>query len=97
MRISDWSSDVCSSDLADQEQMDKAELLREFVFNAVPKGEGLLRDPSGGQVRVQVRLLGFDGPPEFEEFGAGDSARSEERRVGQECVSTCRSRWSQYH
>src|SRR3546814_6583926 len=74
MRISDWSSDVCSSDLADQEQMDKAELLREFVFNAVPKGEGLLRDPSGGQVRVQVRLLGFDGPPEFEEFGAGDSA-----------------------
>src|SRR3546814_13772256 len=59
---------------ADQEQMDKAELLREFVFNAVPKGESLLRDPSGGQVRVQVRLLGFDGPPEFEEFGAGDSA-----------------------
>src|SRR3546814_1149981 len=110
MRISDWSSDVCSSDLefalaegdfifaperlnvavtrartklvvlisrrlldavpADQEQMDKAELLREFVFNAVQKGESLLRDPSGGQVRVQVRLLGFDGPPEFEEFGA---------------------------
>src|SRR3546814_16525296 len=54
--------------------MDKAELLREFVFNAVPKGESLLRDPSGGQVRVQVRLLGFDGPPEFEELGAGDSA-----------------------
>src|SRR3546814_9251908 len=54
--------------------MDKAELLREFVFNAVPKGESLLRDPSGGQVRVQVRLLGFDGPPEFEEFGADASA-----------------------
>src|SRR3546814_15093623 len=28
---------------------------------------------------------------------AFDHARSEERRVGQECVSTCRSRWSPYH
>src|SRR3546814_12799061 len=57
-----------------QGQMDKAELLREFVFNAGRKGEGWLRDPSGGQVRVQVGLLGFDGPPEFEEFGADASA-----------------------
>src|SRR3546814_15062651 len=29
--------------------------------------------------------------------GAGPSDRSEERRVGKECVSTCRSRWSPYH
>src|SRR3546814_9792715 len=54
--------------------MDKAALLRAFVFNAVPEGESLLRVPSGGQFRVQVRLLGFDGPPEFEEFGADASA-----------------------
>ena len=44
----------------DQEQMDKAELLREFVFSATPKGETFLRDVGGGQVKVQLRLLGFD-------------------------------------
>src|SRR3546814_7362537 len=31
------------------------------------------------------------------EYGRLDMARSEERRVGKECVSTCRSRWSPYH
>ena len=30
-------------------------------------------------------------------FARGAKARSEERRVGKECVSTCRSRWSPYH
>src|SRR3546814_8506571 len=49
---------------AQQGQMDREELLREFVFNAVTQGESLLRDPWGGQVRVQVRLLGFDGSTE---------------------------------
>src|SRR3546814_17350854 len=44
---------------ADQEQMDKAELLGEFGLNAVPKGESWMRDPSGGAVRVQGRLVGF--------------------------------------
>src|SRR3546814_6525397 len=69
MRISDWSSDVCSSDLplADQE----------IVEHLV----GLLvddRDPVGRAQRHE-------------------GVRSEERRVGKECVSTCRSRWSPYH
>src|SRR3546814_3298772 len=61
MRISDWSSDVCSSDLKKR-------------------------------------------PPNFSTRCASSSAcwiwvtfRSEERRVGKECVSTCRSRWSPYH
>src|SRR3546814_18444 len=35
-------------------------------------------------------LAGFD-------FSASSADRSEERRVGKECVSTCRSRWSTYH
>src|SRR3546814_16618998 len=69
MRISDWSSDVCSSDL-----------LAELV--AVPPGGGLLRQ--GQNDRGGLRR----GAP---------GSRSEERRVGKECVSTCRSRWSPYH
>jgi hypothetical protein len=62
---------------ADQDQMDKAEMLREFVFSAEPKGEVHLRDPAGGRVRVQVRLSGFEGPPEFEELGSEATAPAE--------------------
>src|SRR3546814_8368309 len=65
MRISDWSSDVCSSDL----------------FFAVQKTASHQIDTDKGPYCVAC--------------GAQD--RSEERRVGKECVSTCRSRWSQYH
>src|SRR3546814_1103016 len=64
MRISDWSSDVCSSDLhKHHQQRPQEDLLREFYV----------------LLRRAVRN------------------RSEERRVGKECVSTCRSRWSPYH
>src|SRR3546814_8079811 len=35
--------------------------------------------------------------PRIPAVRAGDQSRSEERRVGKECVSTCRSRWSQNH
>src|SRR3546814_1206990 len=76
MRISDWSSDVCSSDL-------------------VADGLGLVR----GVVvhdEMDVEVFGdrrFDLVQEATEL----LRRSEERRVGKECVSTCRSRWSPYH
>src|SRR3546814_2667339 len=60
MRISDWSSDVCSSDLL---VVESTEWLSPHLVRVV----------------------------------AGGSGRSEERRVGTECVSTCRSRWSPYH
>src|SRR3546814_18867579 len=43
---------------------------------------------------ARLALPAVDGPLVVE--GAG-GARSEERRVGKECVSTCRSRWSPYH
>src|SRR3546814_12504007 len=47
------------------------------------------------------RLLILHGPTETqarpEELGRDGALRSEERRVGKECVSTCRSRWSPYH
>src|SRR3546814_13644308 len=42
---------------------------------------------------VRFILGGFAGPANLAQFGR----RSEERRVGKECVSTCRSRWSPYH
>src|SRR3546814_1377431 len=73
MRISDWSSDVCSSDLV--------------------AGFGI-GDDRGGRVIFAVQsfdLIGIENRVSFQE------RRSEERRVGKECVSTCRSRWSPYH
>src|SRR3546814_8375428 len=72
MRISDWSSDVCSSDLWPADRPDPAILVRMTPF--LHFGQGL-PSPSSGSSR----------------------SRSEERRVGKECVSTCRSRWSPYH
>src|SRR3546814_6017194 len=63
MRISDWSSDVCSSDLK--------------------------LDATDQEIRASAAELGLGDWL--------DGLRSEERRVGKECVSTCRSRWSPYH
>src|SRR3546814_9660002 len=90
MRISDWSSDVCSSDLlADDglghplEGLGVAGDLRQ-VFPPQPLGRKLDR---------RERVLDLVGDPPRD---VGPS-RSEERRVGKECVSTCRSRWSPYH
>src|SRR3546814_7020071 len=83
VRISDWSSDVCSSDLplAPERHHVRVDDLAELAGVAVAGEDG------GGDgrrgVAVADRLHGCD--------------KSEERRVGKECVSTCRSRWSPYH
>src|SRR3546814_15864652 len=97
MRISDWSSGVCSSDL---EEGFKAALTT--VVNKYAKAKNQLKekDPNltGDDVRegitaiISVRLR----DPQFEGQTKG-KLRSEERRVGKECVSTCRSRGSPYH
>src|SRR3546814_10105711 len=68
MRISDWSSDVCSSDLRCRSEAGKRGLTRSAAAS---------RSATTGR-----RRCGW---------------RSEERRVGKECVSTCRSRWLPYH
>src|SRR3546814_1100690 len=85
MRISDWSSDVCSSDLG------------LFVTAKPPLAES----GSGWPTRVVSYNLhqGFaaSGAQDLEALARTIEARSEERRVGKECVSTCRSRWSPYH
>src|SRR3546814_10726425 len=77
MRISDWSSDVCSSDL-----VTIAEAVKAAGYHTLHIGKWHL----GEAPKLQPQAQGFDE----------SLARSEERRVGTECVSTCRSRWSQY-
>src|SRR3546814_2105466 len=79
MRISDWSSDVCSSDLW-------ADVWRRECFGWEYKGRHANLDKAYSQL-LQYSVA-LENPPLL---------RSEERRVGKECVSTCRSRWSPYH
>src|SRR3546814_10265272 len=88
MRISDWSSDVCSSDLRDHQSRCPARMGSNRV-RAMPSAK-LLIPGLGGWAggRLSVNAV-------FEELV--EMLRSEERRVGKECVSTCRSRWSPYH
>src|SRR3546814_2470357 len=74
MRISDWSSDVCSSDLW--------RMNLRYCFWMSPPPEWM--SSCGATCGISC---GSFAPVE----------RSEERRVGKECVSTCRSRWSPYH
>src|SRR3546814_19918176 len=100
MRISDWSSDVCSSDLTLTMNTQLLHLDEEFAKEHSVSGTRLVNsiftlglvvgvgvsDVSNG---TTVGNLGFKEIS----FPAPVSIRSEERRVGTECVSTCRSRW----
>src|SRR3546814_12175925 len=101
MRISDWSSDVCSSDLLraglDVAAEDSGASLNRIVeMGAV--GDRIERRQIIEHVehrRVEGELVGDrDLRGEHERHVIVD--RSEERRVGNECVTTCRSRWSPY-
>src|SRR3546814_18125753 len=93
MRISGWSSDVCSSDL------DTSLLSLIAVFELVAAGvlmnsERIVPNESfltiaAGYLLIYACMLGLSRLVGL--------WRSEERRVGKECVSTCRFRWSQYH
>src|SRR3546814_11242144 len=99
MRISDWSSDVCSSDLIGDMPIElQTRLLRVLA-------EGSFYRVGGAQpVRVDVRIVAATHQPLEQRVEQGlfredlfHRLRSEERRVGKECVSTCRSRWSPSH
>src|SRR3546814_8947865 len=93
MRISDWSSDVCSSDLQG-EHLGRAE---------VPPAEGEVEVERRVELRGQHHLVeegrqrDDDAAEHLGQADGGDGERSEERRVGTECVSTCSSWWSPYH
>src|SRR3546814_15662939 len=102
MRISDWSSDVCSSDLSGANALtlsnaglkkeiserrqaeDKARALQSELAHA--HRLSLMGEMASGLAHELNQPL-----PAIRLYARG---RSEERRVGEECVSTCRSRWS---
>src|SRR3546814_12802002 len=93
MRISDWSSDVCSSDLLSEGSVHDglAFLGHTFAF----KSGALKTSPAeANQQYFWKEVAKLD--TQLGEI-AYPIHRSEERRVGNECVSTCRSRWSPYH
>src|SRR3546814_11797078 len=104
MRISDWSSDVCSSDLRQiEEQLAKLGIRRvephemisfyRRIFNGVfEDAPGVFASGAAGHPAPPIRKQIVDAGPDLAFDG-----RSEERRVGKEGVSTCRSRWSPYH
>src|SRR3546814_16363142 len=99
MRISDWSSDVCSSDLIApltlvlERRVGVLKIARQraraggdgFEHSALMLGQHLLH--------LAAELVAVGDAQE----DALDQLRSEERRVGKECVSTCRSWWSPSH
>src|SRR3546814_8261253 len=94
MRISDWSSDVCSSDLQPLQCRERFGQVPALQRRSLVECVDLLLDQREIMERVEDNLLaGIATRMTGDDF----AARSEERRVGKECVSTCRSRWSPYH
>src|SRR3546814_14339661 len=98
MRISDWSSDVCSSDLV------MGFSINVLSMFAMVLAIGILVDDAIVVVENVERIMVEEGisPKEatkkaMPQISGAVVGRSEERRVGKECVSTCRSRWSPYH
>src|SRR3546814_13001059 len=105
MRISDWSSDVCSSDLQFGPNflgclrqgriaggLDERQTHGKCV--ELFKGKRHRRQVKAWSQQISYSRLSFDRQPGPLQMG---NVRSEERRVGKECVSTCRYRWSPYH
>src|SRR3546814_19784607 len=84
MRISDWSSDVCSSDLLTSSPPPLGPITNRGGISPwpIPAGNSMNTWALSSKARTGHH---------------GALSRSEERRVGKECVRTCRSRWSPYH
>src|SRR3546814_13476537 len=100
MRISDWSSDVCSSDLnLLLSPRAHADSKPELVIHAddVKCSHGATVGDLDKDALFYLRARGIDPVPAEAMLVQAFVRRSEERRVGKECVSTCRSRWSLYH
>src|SRR3546814_5211892 len=99
MRISDWSSDVCSSDLRHFHSSIPAPMIP-----SVRRSGRRNHAEDGGVIRAcsnrRFSSTGHRNPPIPSvrlAIDGLDPFRSEERRVGKECVSPCKSRWSPYH
>src|SRR3546814_16954762 len=101
MRISDWSSDVCSSDLVinDSPGFVAQRMVATIVNVASDIAQQVIATPQDIDLAVSLGLgYPLGGPLSMgDELGAGRIVeRSEERRFGKECVSKGRSRWSPY-
>src|SRR3546814_18784026 len=104
MRISDWSSDVCSSDLKSvplAQDIDLGQLAAGLHGYSAADCAALLREAALAAMRrnIDAAIVTAEdvGVAQAKVRPSLDPARSEERRVGKECVSTCRSLWSTYH
>src|SRR3546814_12641349 len=98
MRISDWSSDVCSSDLLEDWLRDHRYYLMQLLHLGTDNPDQRITDDLQLFTDYSLRLtLGLMNSIVTLFSFLGILWRSEERRVGKECVSTCRSRWSPIH
>src|SRR3546814_20581531 len=111
MRISDWSSDVCSSDLigfagspwtvgcymVEGQGSSDYRLIKTMLYSRPDLLHRILEiNAQATQQYLNAQIqAGAQAVMIFESWGG--VLRSEERRVGNECVSTCRSRWSPAH
>src|SRR3546814_17154614 len=103
MRISDWSSDVCSSDL--DCWLRGTACLRRGTYESHAEAQRFFEraleiDPQFARAYAGLSLTHFNewSCLAWDRWAEKESkARSEERRVGKECGSTCRSVWSRYH
>src|SRR3546814_11639128 len=103
MRISDWSSDVCSSDLdaGGRDDLPRSRIQEStvgWVERSGPQQRSWSTHRSNACRWVSLRST---HPTLYPSYASGVlapacSTRSDERRVGKECVSTCRSRWWPY-
>src|SRR3546814_14220995 len=103
MRMSDWSSDVCSSGVRGDVNSQQVIWCSQYLGTPVATAFGHA-DNCAPLHRLIVRQAYLADVWISEQNGDRHAPgyslpwpRSEERRVGKECVSTCRSRWSPYH
>src|SRR3546814_21089748 len=92
MRISDWSSDVCSSDLIRGNPAFDRVAIERVEVRVAPRNLAMcnIQNPGTGlEIKFSLRFTIA--------LALAGEERSEERRVGKESDSTCRSRWSPYH
>src|SRR3546814_18669034 len=99
MRISDWSSDVCSSDLiiVPDILLDRLKMPARLARRHVERDKRGCKFILGRAAQARIIIGGGVAHRQIDEAQCLVTRSSEERRVGKECVSTCRFRWSPYH